>query len=266
MRRSDVGARLANGPHSQYALRSPLKTLLSWLYQVYAWLFLIPFSALWSLLCGWVAVVLAALISPHFASTRIGGIWARTIGGLTPMFVTVEGDEHIDQNATYVVVCNHASQFDILLVYGWLGLDLRWVMKEELRKIPGIGVACEKVGHIMVDRSKPEEAKRIINSALERIGNGVGILFFPEGTRSRDGRLLPFKKGAFRIAVDQELPVLPLTLLGTHEIMPSKSMFITPGPAKIVIHPPVDPEGRTVTDMMRLSRAAIASALPEERR
>ena len=243
-----------------------MKTLLSWLYQVYAWLFLIPFAALWSLLCGWLAVVVAVLVSQRAASTKVGGMWARVIGWLTPMFVTIEGGENIDPEATYVVVCNHASQYDILLVYGWLDLDLRWVMKKELRKIPGIGIGCEKVGHILVDRSRPEEAKRTINEALQRIGNGVGILFFPEGTRSRDGRLLPFKKGAFRIAKDQGLPVLPLTLVGTHDIMPAKSLFVRPGRARIVIHPPIDPTELHVTDVMRQSRAAIESALPEERR
>ncbi|MEM1411705.1 MAG: lysophospholipid acyltransferase family protein, partial [Pseudomonadota bacterium] len=240
-----------------------LKSFLRWPYQLYVWLILFPVSALWSLLCGWLAVVTALLVSPRFASTRIGGMWARFIGRLTPMLVTVEGSEHIDPSETYVVVCNHASQYDILLVYGWLGLDLRWVMKKELRNIPGIGIGCEKVGHILVDRSKPEEAKQIINDALADIGDGVGVLFFPEGTRSLDGRLLPFKKGAFRIAVDQGLPVLPLTLLGTHEIMPSKSLFITPGPATLVIHPPIEPGDRSAVEVTRAARDAIASRLPE---
>ncbi len=240
-----------------------MKTVLSWLYQVYAWLFLIPFTLVWSFLCGWAAVLTAMLISPAFASTRVGGAWARVIGWLTPMLVSVEGAEHIDPRQAYVVVSNHASQYDILLVYGWLDLDLRWVMKQELRKLPGIGAACEKVGHIIVDRSDPEAARQTINDALERIGDGVGILFFPEGTRSLDGRLRPFKKGAFRIAEQQQLPILPLTLLGTRDIMPSRSLFITPGRAKIVVHPPIDPAGKDAMTLMRASRDAVASALPE---
>lgn len=238
-----------------------MKTVLTWLYQVYAWLFLIPFAFVWSFLCGWGAVLGAVLISQRFASTKIGGLWARMIGWLTPMFVSIEGAEHIDPRKTYVVVCNHLSQYDILLVYGWLDLDLRWVMKQELRKLPGIGAACEKVGHILVDRSNPEAAKQAINEALERIGDGVGILFFPEGTRSLDGRLRPFKKGAFRTAVDAQLPVLPLTLLGTRDILPARSMFITPGPAKIVVHPPIEPDGLDARELMLRSRDAIASAL-----
>jgi 1-acyl-sn-glycerol-3-phosphate acyltransferase len=160
------------------------------------------------------------------------------------------------------VVANHLSQYDILLVYGWLGLDLRWVMKQELRKLPGIGIGCEKVGHIMVDRTKPEEAKRIINKALDRIGDGVGMMFFPEGTRSLDGKLKPFKKGAFRIAHEQQLPILPLTLQGTRDILPAKSLFVTPGRARLLIHPPIAPQGHDARSLMEASRAAVASALP----
>ncbi|MEE4175532.1 MAG: lysophospholipid acyltransferase family protein [Xanthomonadales bacterium] len=243
-----------------------MKTFLSWLYQVYAWLFLIPFAFLWSFLCGWLAMITAMLISQRFASQRVGGVWARVIGYLTPMFVSREGLEHIDPKQTYVVVCNHVSQYDILLVYGWLGIDLRWVMKQELRKLPGLGAGCEKVGHIFVDRSNPEAARAAINEALERIGDGVGILFFPEGTRSRDGRLQPFKKGAFRMAVEQGLPVLPLTLLGTGDILPKGTLFVTPGRAKIVVHEAINPAGHDARSLMEASRAAIASALPPELR
>ena len=246
-----------------FAQRSALKTVLTWLYQVYAWLFLIPFALLWSFLCGWLSVIAAVLVSPHFSSTKVGTTWARVIGWLTPMIVTVEGEEHIDPKQTYVVVSNHVSQYDILLVYGWLNLDLRWVMKKELRKIPGIGPGCEKVGHIMVDRADPEAAKQTINEALERIGDGVGILFFPEGTRSRDGRLKAFKKGAFRIAVDQSLPVLPLTLVGTHDIMPAGTFRVRPGRVRLVIHPPIDPAGQNARSLQEASRTAVASALPD---
>lgn len=239
-----------------------MKPVLNFLYACYAYLFLIPFAFLWSFLCGWVAAISAILISQRFGSAKVGGLWARVIGWLTPMRVSVEGRDLIDPRQTYVVVCNHQSQYDILLVYGWLGVDLRWVMKQELRKLPGIGIACEKVGHIFVDRSNPEAARRSINEALERIGNGVGILFFPEGTRSLDGRLKPFKKGAFRLAQEQQLPVLPLTLLGTREILPPQTLRVRPGRARIVIHPPIDPQGKDSRDLALEARALIASAMP----
>lgn len=226
------------------------------------WLVFLPFVCLWSLLCGWTAAIVAVLVSPRIGSYYVGKAWARPIGWLTPMSVSIDGNEHIQPGTTYVVVCNHASQYDIILVYGWLQLDLRWVMKQELRKLPGLGLACEKVGHIIVDRSNPEAARRSINDALERIGDGVGVLFFPEGTRSLDGRLKSFKSGAFRIAMDHQLPLLPITLLGTHEILPSKTLNLRPGRARMVIHPPVDPSGKELRSLMHECRQAIASALP----
>jgi 1-acyl-sn-glycerol-3-phosphate acyltransferase len=238
------------------------KRVLRALYQVYAWLFFFPVVAVWSFLCGWAAVIAAILISPSFGSRRVGGLWARVIGWLTPIRVSIEGQEHIRPGQTYVVVCNHASQYDIIVVYGYLDMDLRWVMKQELRKLPGIGIACEKVGHIIVDRSNPEAARRSIQEALERIRDGVGILFFPEGTRSLDGHLKPFKSGAFRLAEEQSLPLLPITILGTRDILPSKTFKLSPGKARLVVHPPIEPGDLSAAQLKEASRTAIASALP----
>lgn len=240
-----------------------MKTVFFWPYQVYAWLLFIPFACLWSLICGWAAVLVAVIAGPRAASIYVGKAWARLIGWLTPIRVKVEGAEHIDPAQTYVVVSNHASQYDIIVIYGWLMIDLRWVMKQELRKLPGLGIACEKVGHIIVDRSDPEAAKRSINEALGRIGDGVGILFFPEGTRSLDGRLKPFKTGAFRIAVDEGLPLLPITLSGTREVLPAKTLRIFPGRVRLVVHPPIDPAGKRLRPLMAQTRDVIASALPD---
>jgi len=241
-----------------------LRKILFWPYQLYVWLVFLPFMALWTLLCGWVTVLVSLLVSPRFASRWVAVYWARVLAWLTPMRVTVEGEENIDPSRTYVVACNHASQYDILLVYGWLRLDLKWVMKQELRKIPGVGIGCEKVGHIFVDRSRPEQAKQAINEALQRLGTGVGILFFPEGTRSLDGRLLPFKTGAFRTAVDQGLPVLPVTLFGTWDILPAKTLRLFPGRARMVIHPPIESEELGIRELMHETRKAIVAALPPE--
>jgi 1-acyl-sn-glycerol-3-phosphate acyltransferase len=167
-----------------------------------------------------------------------------------------------------VVVCNHQSQYDIFLVYGWLKLDLKWVLKAELRKAPGIGIGCEKAGHIFVDRKNPDQARKAVRDALESVGDGVGVLFFAEGTRSPDGRLRPFKKGAFRVAVSQQLPVLPITIIGTREIQKPKSFMIFPGKVKMVIHPAIEVESgedaSDIRELMTQTRAAINSALPEE--
>jgi 1-acyl-sn-glycerol-3-phosphate acyltransferase len=166
-----------------------------------------------------------------------------------------------------VVVCNHQSQYDIFVVYGWLKLDLKWDLKAELRNVPGIGIGCEKAGHIFVDRGNPEQTQKAVNDALKRVGDGVGILFFAEGTRSQDGQLKPFKKGAFRVATSQKLPILPITIVGTHDIQKPKSMMIFPGKARMVIHPAIEvyggEEAADILELMQQTRAAIASALPD---
>jgi 1-acyl-sn-glycerol-3-phosphate acyltransferase len=241
--------------------------LLFWLYQPYAWLVFIPIAILLTLLFSLLTIIASILINSSFAGSTFPVIWARVVSWLTPMFVTVNGGEHADPKRSYVVVCNHQSQYDILLVYGWLKLNLKWVMKKELRKIPGLGLGCEKAGHIFVDRANPRAARTAVMEALQRLGNGVGILFFVEGTRSNDGQLLPFKKGAFRLAVEQQLPILPVTVSGTREIMPARTLRLFPGRGTMTIHPPIETVGLGISDveqLMEQSKLAIASALPRE--
>jgi len=244
-----------------------LKTVLFWLYQPYAWLVFIPVSILLTLFFSLLTIIASMLVGSSFAGSTFPVLWAKMVGRLTPIAVTVRGAEHADPTRTYVVVLNHQSQWDILLVYGWLKLNLKWVMKKELRKIPGLGLGCEKAGHIFVDRSNPRAARTAVMEALERLGNGVGILFFAEGTRSNDGRLLPFKKGAFRLAIEQQLPILPVTVSGTRNILPARTLRLFPGRGTMTIHPPIETAGMDMSNMDTLieqSRAAIASALPPE--
>lgn len=244
-----------------------MKKLLFWLYQPYVWLIFMPLVLVITFLGASLSVLFAILVNPHFASRHFAARWARWIAWCTPIRVSVEGAEHADRSRGYVVVSNHQSQYDILALYGWLDLDLKWVMKKELRKIPGIGIGCEKVGHIFVDRKRPEKARAAINKALKVLGNGIGILFFPEGTRSLDGRMLPFKKGAFRVALEQDLPILPVTLVGTRDILPAKTLRLFPGKIRVVIHPEIPTKDMTVDDMKTLmtqTRSVISSAMPAE--
>ena len=246
-----------------------MKRIAFWLYQVYAFLVFYPIGLLLTLLTGWLTVLVAILWTPEAASRYCAANWARILCWLTPVKVTVEGAENADPRRTYVVVCNHQSQYDIFLVYGWLKLDLKWVLKAELRKAPGVGIGCEKAGHIFVDRSNPDKARQSVSDALERVGDGVGILFFAEGTRSADGSLRPFKKGAFRVATSQNLPILPVTIIGTRDIQRPKSLLIFPGKVSMVIHPAIEIEGECqeeIRDLMTRTRAVIASAQPEELR
>ncbi len=242
-----------------------MKRVLYWPYQLYAWLVFIPLVIVLTLLFSTLVMIFSVIVSPEWASRHIITTWARLLARLTPIAVNVQGAGNASRDRTYVVAINHQSQFDILVVYGWLQLDLKWVIKQELRKIPGLGKGCEMAGHIFVDRSNPRTAKKAVNEALQKLGEGVGMLFFPEGTRSDDGRLLRFKKGAFRIAIDQGLPVLPVTVSGTRDILPARSLKLFPGRAAMVIHPPIETASLTLDDLgdlMKQARDTISSALP----
>lgn len=244
-----------------------MKKILFWPYQLYVWLIFLPIVAVLTLVFSVLTIIFATLISPHFASRVFAVSWARLAAWLTPMRVQVEGSEHARRHRSYIVTSNHQSMYDILVIYGWLRLDLKWVMKKEIRKIPGIGIGCEKAGHIFIERRNPKQAAQAISAALSRLGEGIGILFFPEGTRSLDGHLLPFKKGAFRTAIDQQLPILPVTVVGTRDILPAKSLRLFPGTARMVIHPPIETSGAGVEDLdslMEQTRDAIRSAMPPE--
>jgi len=244
-----------------------MKRLAIYLYQVYIWLIFYPVGFTLTFLAGLLTALASIIWNPRIASRYVAANWGKIIAWLTPMFVTVEGSENLDKSRTYVVVCNHQSQYDIFLVYGWLDLDLKWVMKAEIREIPGVGIGCEKAGHIFVDRGNPEQTRKAVSDALKRVGNGVGILFFVEGSRSIDGKLRPFKKGAFRLAASQGLPILPITIVGTRDIQRPKSMLITPGKASLVIHPAIEVKGedpQEIRELMNQARVAITSAMPDE--
>lgn len=236
------------------------------LYPLYQWLVYIPLAALTTLICALLAVPLALLVSPRLANLRVAVTWGRILAWLAPVRVVVEGLDRIDPGQSYVVVANHQSQFDIPVIYGWIGLDLRWVAKAELSRIPFVAAGCRAIGHIFINRTDPDQARKAINRAVGRLKPGTGLMFFAEGTRSLTGELLPFKKGAFRVAVDQQLPILPVTVIGTRDVLPSKSLRIRPGRVRLIVHAPQETAGmatESIGELRRRCHSIVASALPQ---
>jgi 1-acyl-sn-glycerol-3-phosphate acyltransferase len=217
-----------------------MRKLLYILYQPYKWLFFIPFFFINILFFGSIGTIIATFISPKAGGKFAGAIWARTNAFFTPIMVSVSGKENIQKNTSYIVIPNHQSYYDIFVIYGWIGIDIKWVMKKELRKIPGLGIASEKIGHIFLDRSNKKQALDSLNKAKQKLVNGTSVVMFPEGTRSVTGQLNPFKRGAFKLAFDLGLPILPVTLIGTKDILPADSMNIFPGKVQMIIHQPID--------------------------
>lgn len=243
-----------------------MQTFLRYLYLPYKWLVFLPVFIASTTFFGGLAVILLFFLKPRTVSAICGGTWARVNAWATPVWVKVSGRENIDPEQSYVIVANHQSHYDIFLLYGWLGVDFKWVMKQELRKAPMIGIACDRLGHIFVDRSNREAAIASLETAKDRITEGTSVFFFPEGTRSRGGELQSFKKGAFRMAMDLDLPILPVTLVGTRRIMPPDSLDIFPGTAGMIIHPPVASgpfRDNDIEQMMTVVRRAIESGLQD---
>lgn len=210
------------------------------LYQPYKWLIYLPFLFVNTIFFGIMAVIVSTLVNQKVGSYVGGVIWSRLNALLTPMLVKVKGRENVNPKQSYVVVSNHQSVYDIFLIYGWLGIDIKWIMKKELRKIPGIGFGSQKVGHIFIDRSNSKKALESINEAKRKLVNGTSVVVFPEGTRSQNGELGAFKRGAFKIAYDLNLPILPITLVDTKNILPTNTINILPGSVKMVIHEPIE--------------------------
>ncbi|QQS51172.1 MAG: 1-acyl-sn-glycerol-3-phosphate acyltransferase [Bacteroidota bacterium] len=217
------------------------RTIFYFLYQPYKWLVFLPLAFLLTLLFGVLAVVFSLSINQKTGSFIGGAIWSRVLCFLTPVTVKVLGKENIDPGQSYIITPNHQSMYDIFVLYGWIGIDIRWMMKKELRRVPGVGFGSEKVGHIFLDRSNQRAALQSLSEAKQKLQGGTSVVIFPEGTRGNGQDLLAFKRGAFKLAIDLQLPILPVSIIGTNKILGAKAKFdIFPGRAVIQIHPPVD--------------------------
>ena len=166
--------------------------------------------------------------------------WSRACYWLMFIPVSVDGIENIQPNQSYVFVSNHQSMFDVWLIYGWLPVIFKWLMKAELRKVPFVGTGCKAAGHIFVDRRNAKAAMESLKEVEKQLVNGVCTVIFPEGTRSLDGQVGRFKRGAFQIAWDLGLPVIPLSLDGCFEVLPKGKPFVHRVPVHMHIGEPID--------------------------
>ena len=192
--------------------------------------------------------------------------WGKLVCWITLVKVTVKGQENIDAKKPYVFVANHQSAYDIFAVYGYLGHNFRWLMKKSLEKIPFLGWGCKRAGHVFVDNSTPAAVRETMATARKQLQKDMSITVFPEGSRSWDGKMIPFKKGAYLLAVQFNLPIVPVTIDGAFDVMPRFEKLPKWGHIKITIHKPIEvPEGGfRVKDVMAESYDAIHSALPEK--
>lgn len=186
------------------------------------------------------------IVTTAFGGVRFWGYWpahywSRSVCFLAGVKVKVSGRENIEKDKNYIFVCNHQGAFDIWAIFGYLNHNFRWLMKKSLEKIVFVGYACKRSGHVFVDTNSMQGLNQTIQDARRQLNKGMSLVIFPEGTRTKTGRLGDFKRGAFLLAKEFNLDVVPLSLRGAFEIMPKDSYFPNAGTIHLTIHKPIEP-------------------------
>ena len=209
-----------------------LRTILCWV------IFVIT-----TVILGTVAILLSLFDSSGNLPHLVARLWGKIQLRITGTRVSITGLDKIDHQKSYILVSNHQSAFDIFALLGYLPIQFRWIAKAELFRIPFLGWAMTRIGYIPIERGSPKKAYRSMLKAAEAVNGGVSVMIFPEGTRSPDGRLQPFKKGLFLIALKSQAPILPITIQGTARIMRKGDWRAYPGKVQITIDPPIETAG-----------------------
>lgn len=222
------------------------------------------------LICVWTIVSttvmgLLAIIVSFFSKNgdsvhHVARVWGKSILWVSGIRVKTEGFDPALKNQSCIYMSNHQSNYDIPVLLSALPVQFRWLAKAELFKIPIFGRSMRGAGYISIDRSNRKSAFHSLAKAAEMIRSGTSVMIFPEGTRSSDGVLLPFKKGGFVLAVDAGVPIIPIVISGTHKIMPKGRLLITRQLVRIKLGDPLqssDYTRKTKDDLMAHVRAAM---------
>ena len=222
------------------------------------WVVAVPIIALfffpWVLITGDILPLYRAGIWGAWKGIRIAGVK-----------VQIAGLDCLDPQRTYVFMSNHASILDPPILLPLVPGRTSVIVKRELFNYPLLGKAMRMASLVPVDRGDRDAGIAAVHTAVEVVKQGIHMTIFVEGSRSFDGKLLPFKKGPFYLAEDCQTPVVPVTISGTHAVMPKRRISIKPGLVTVTFHSPIEPsEFGTREDLMEKVRAAIRSALPPE--
>ena len=179
---------------------------------------------------------------------RLAGFWGRVALLACGVTVRVEGLEHVTGEGPYVFMSNHQGSFDIFSLMAHLPFQFKWLAKKEIFSIPILGWAMAAAGYISIDREGTRETVEAMNKAARKIHDGMSVVIFPEGSRSRDGSIQPFKNGGFSLAIKAKAPVVPMAISGSREVMPLERLAAASGEIRIRIDPPIATETYSVKD------------------
>ena len=216
-----------------------------------------------TLVCGLRVILLGARSPGTPAIHAVARTWARSILWVSRVRVTVTGGDRILPGRGCIIMANHQGNYDIPALLGHLPVEFRWLAKAELFRIPVFGRAMRAAGYIPIDRTDRESAFGSLDQAAGVLKCGVPVLIFPEGTRSPDRRLLPFKKGGFVLALTSGMPIVPVTVRGSRAIMPKGGLLVRPGEVALKIGQPILTSGMRPEDrdgLMGRVRGALMQA------
>ena len=239
-----------------------MKLVIRCLFLIYQWLIAAPIMLVATIITALVTMV-GCLFSSDYWGYYPAKWWSRLWCLMHFVRVRVRGRENIDRATSYVFVANHQGAYDIFSIYGYLGLPFKWMMRKGISNIPLVGTACRAAGHIMVDTKSAAGLKHTIEDTQHKLSDGMSLVVFPEGRRTDTGQMGPFKAGAFKLALEFGLPVVPITIDGSYRVMPRSTFNVTPGTITLTLHAPiaVNSGGDDFARVSKEAREAIESSL-----
>lgn len=222
------------------------------LYLIYQWVIFVPLLILSTIWCTLTIIIGSTFGDNKFWGYYPGVIWGRFVCAVALLKIKVNRNPKLDKDQSYMFVSNHQSAFDIFLVYGYLGHNFKWLMKQSLKQMPLVGSASAKAGHVFVDQSGRKGIIETMKNIRNTLKDGMSTVVFPEGHRTSDGNMAEFKKGAFQTAMSLKLPIVPVTIDGAYNVLPSHSWRMSPGTITLTFHDPISTKELSTDDLPKL--------------
>jgi 1-acyl-sn-glycerol-3-phosphate acyltransferase len=239
---------------------------LSFRFPPYHWwrtvFFLIPAITLYTVVLGTLSLASSLFERRGYFAHWCARTWSRLILRTTGVTVEVSGLDRLVPGRTYIFVSNHQSIYDIPILFWSLPFQLRIIAKESLGRFPFLGWHLRRTGHMLVNRARPDRVA-IFAWASALTSNGLSLIVFPEGTRSRDGRVGRFKGGSFFLALEAGLPVVPLSVVGSRHVMLKGRLATHPGHVRLVVHPPIQTTGLEGGDSRAFAQQVREVIIPD---
>lgn len=213
------------------------------LYKLYSFLIALPIFVVITIFVSTSVIIAGFLGDTNVVAYYLPKFWSKCAFWLFLLRVKVEGRENIKKEESYVFLANHQGYYDIFLVYGYLGHNFKWMMKEYLRKIPFVGYACAKSKQIYL-ADGVSGISRAVKQSRETLKGGMSMVIFPEGTRTHTGKMSPFKRGSFMLANEIGLPIVPLSINGSFDVFNRHHKSVHWGTVTLTIHKPITAEAR----------------------